>query len=129
MTYIIGQYITENEENLSKLPSKDAYQRKYKPIFLISKIATNLVGAKLVNFTMLSSTFKEHDSDKFYEVLFTLIMITPIEEISSYIKVTIEVMTDTNIFGIDFAINLHFLGNSIKKLCLFLCSIPCSNLC
>jgi len=90
VTYIIGQYITENDENLSRLPSKDAYQRKYKPIFLISKIATNLVGAKLVNFTMLSSTFLDHKSDQFYEVLFTLIMLTPIEEISSYIKVILK---------------------------------------
>ena len=92
LTYIIGQYITENDENLSRLPSKDAYSRKYKPVFLIAKIATNLVEAKLVNFTMLSSTFLDHKSDKFYEVLFTLIMLTPIEEISSYIKVNIEVL-------------------------------------
>jgi len=38
VTSTIGLYIINNEENFSKLPSSEAYLRKYKPIFLLGKV-------------------------------------------------------------------------------------------
>ena len=52
----------------------------------MKKIAANTVNSKLVNFA-IDNCFKDQHSDAFYENLFTLIYLTPIEEVSSYKKV------------------------------------------
>ena len=82
----IGAWIVKSEESLKNLLPKDLYIRKYKPTSLIVTIATNIASSRLVNFSVLER-YKEEDFANLLEVLFTLIHITPEEEVTSYIKV------------------------------------------
>jgi len=82
----IGALLIKLENDHRNLPPNELYIRRYKPIALIIQIATNTIASKLVNFSVMMN-YKDQDSLEFFEVMFTLIYITPQEEVTAYIKV------------------------------------------